>query len=248
MPARASRCSPAAAAIWGLATSPVFGLDRLTVQGAALTTEAAISSTIHVANGTNLVTLDTAILGAALEQLPTVASAEVSAGLPGSLTVRITERRPILAWSVGKRRFLVDVDGRVIAELSSGADLPRLDRHGDVVSGAAAGTAGTPVGQVADRRQAGRALAVGDRLNAVDLDAARRLGSLTAADLGSHAGSLSVRVNDKDGFVIAASKGGAAGPPYSASTPRHSGRRSSSRPRSGCSAACWRQARPGSAG
>ncbi len=201
----------AGVAVWGLATSPVFGLDTLKIEGTALTTDAAVTSTLRVADGTNLVTLDTAKLAAALERLPTIASASVEAGLPGTLVVRVTERRPILAWAVGQRRFLVDVDGQVIAEVPSRTPLPVVGADGSVIGpDAAAVGAGTTVAMVDDRRQTGRGIAVGDHLTSVDLDAARRLGSLTPADLGSSATRLTIRANDKDGFLVIGTGGRAA--------------------------------------
>lgn len=194
-----------AGAIWGLATSPVFGLDRLTIEGAGLTDPATVRATLDVPVGANLVTLDTTTLVTRLEKLPTVAEARVSADVSGDLHVALTERRPILAWQVAGHRYLVDVDGLVIAELPAGAALPRSDATSGT-AGATASAAAT-VGLLLDQRPRSRLLTVGDTVDAIDLDAARRLGSLVPADVGSEASGLRIRVTDADGFVVRPANG-----------------------------------------
>ncbi len=197
----------AALAIYGMASSPVFGLDRVATQGAALTDEAALRAALDVPAGTNLVTLDTAALAARLESLPTVRDASVTAALPGTLQVQLGERRPIVAWGVGDRRFLVDVDGRLIAEVAPGDELPRVAGDGTVVTrtsgGRSGAAAGDPLPMLVDGRAASASLRVGDRLGSVDLEAARRLGSLAPSDVGSTTNALVVSVDDENGFVVA---------------------------------------------
>jgi hypothetical protein len=99
--------------------------------------------------------------------------------------VTLEERRPVLIWQVGARRYLADADGSLFAML--GADPPP-------------GAAGLPV--VDDRRAASAGLSVGLRLDDVDLDAATRLASLVPADVGSSAVSLAVSVTDANGFTL----------------------------------------------
>jgi cell division septal protein FtsQ len=177
----------AVAAIYGLTSSPVFSLERLRIQGATLTSDVTVRAALGLgsAAGVNLVTLDTTTLAARLEELPTVARAEVSVGLPGTLLVTVTDRAAILVWAVGDRRLLVDVDGRIIDEL--GASDPLLDPT-------------LPV--IVDRRASAAALGLGGTLEPVDLDAARRLASLRPGDVGSAAPSLSVSIDDADGFLV----------------------------------------------
>lgn len=182
-----------AAAIYGLTSSPVFGLERLQVTGGTLTSEDAVRTALGLAadSRVNLVTLDTAALGTRLGQVPTVASADISVGLPGTLAVRVTDRTPILAWQVGDRRLLVDVDGRVIADRTAADPAPD-----------------PALPAVVDRRASAAALGVGSVLDPIDLDAARRLASLRPADIGSAAGSLAVSVDDTDGFTVVPGPGG----------------------------------------
>ena len=112
-------------------------------------------------------------------------SARVEVRLPGTLAVAIDERVPVMVWQVGDRRYLADADGTLFALMparppADAASLPVID----------------------DRRIAAISLDVGQRLDAVDLDAATRLASLVPADLGSAAVSLAVSVTDANGFVV----------------------------------------------
>lgn len=196
----------AAAALYGVVTSPVFGLERVRVEGAALTDEGAVRTRLGLAGGTNLVTLETAGLVSAIESLPTVRHADVTAGLPGTVRVTIVERLPILVWAAGERRFLVDVDGRVFDELGAAEPVPAVDPDGRLLPVAAA-AGGTPLPILSDTRASAVALRVGDILGPVELDAARRLGSLRPADVGSAATALRVVLDDKSGFILRPVKG-----------------------------------------
>ncbi|MEO5940108.1 MAG: FtsQ-type POTRA domain-containing protein [Candidatus Limnocylindrales bacterium] len=181
----------AAGAIYGLSSTPAFGFGRLEVSGAMLTAEAAIRSTVGLADGTNLVGLATEPIAARLRQLPSIRAVDVSVELPDALKVSIEERRAIIIWKVGERRFAVDGDGLIFAETT------------DDPAGA---TSGTPV--VSDERAASSGLAVAAVLDPVVLDAARRLGSLTPGQVGSHAAGVAVHVTDDRGFTLSSGKGG----------------------------------------
>jgi hypothetical protein len=176
-----------AAAIYGVANSTVFKVTRFEVEGASLTAVADVETALAGVRGENLFRLTTAPLEAAVGGLATVADASVLVRLPDTLAVRLQERVPILVWRVGERRYLVDTEGSLFAQLDDAAP---------------ATTADLPV--VEDRRSASVALSVGSRLDPVDLDAATRLGSLAPADVGSEASSLAVIVSDVSGFVVRA--------------------------------------------
>jgi hypothetical protein len=94
----------------------------------------------------------------------------------------------VLAWRRDQNVYLVDRDGRVVADATAGSGR------------AAAAAAGLPV--IADRRSSGPALAVGGQVDALDLDVATRLLSLVPADVGSAAPTLSVGVDDADGWTV----------------------------------------------
>jgi hypothetical protein len=180
----------AAGGIYGVAASPAFGLGPVIVRGVQLTNAAEVTARLGLAPGTNLFALSTEPLAARLRELPTVAVADVTIHLPDTLDVDVHEREPILVWGVGERRFLVDRDGVLFAELGpdsqDGATLPAMT----------------------DARAASAALGVGGRLDPLDLDAATRLGSIKPADVGSAAPRLAVSVTDENGFVVTAMPGG----------------------------------------
>jgi cell division protein FtsQ len=180
----------AAAAIYGVAASPAFGVGPVVVRGTQFTNAADVTARLAVAPGTNLFALSTEPLAARVRELPTVASADITVHLPDTLDVDVRERQPILVWAVGERRFLVDRDGVLFAEVmpdrEDAAALPAM----------------------ADARAASGALAVGGRLDPLDLDAATRLGSIKPGDVGSAAQHLAVSVTDANGFVVTAMPGG----------------------------------------
>jgi cell division protein FtsQ len=180
-----------AGAVYGLSATPAFGLGRLEVEGLTLTSETAIRETVGLPSGTNLVGLSTEPIVARLRELPSVRDAAVTVGLPDVLQVRVTERRPIVVWAVGERRFAVDDTGLLFADVTD-------DRTG--------ATRGTPV--LDDERAGSAGLAVASTLDPVDLDAATRLGSLTPSQVGSHAAALRVHVTDERGFTVSSGSGG----------------------------------------
>jgi hypothetical protein len=176
-----------AAAIYGLTASSAFGFANLRLTGLDYTDESAVRDRLPIAAGENLFGLRTEDLEAALRQLPTVVDAAVEVRLPDTVAVTLTEREAILVWRVGERRFLVDREGTLFTEV---ADPPPPGVRG--------------LRAMDDRRAASAGLAVGGRVDAVDLDAATRLGSLRPSDVGSVAGSFRVIINDEHGFVLAA--------------------------------------------
>jgi cell division protein FtsQ len=177
----------AGAAIYGAASSPVFGLSRVLVDGASFTPESEVRAALDVPAATNLFRLSTVEPTRRLLALPAVRGAEVVVSLPGTLRIRLVERTAILVWAVGERRFLVDRDGLLFADLGE-VDPARAD--------------GLPI--LTDSRATSAELTAGSALDPVILDAATRLGSLTPTDLGSEAPRLSVVLSDEHGFVVKA--------------------------------------------
>ncbi|HEY2916091.1 MAG TPA: FtsQ-type POTRA domain-containing protein, partial [Candidatus Limnocylindrales bacterium] len=107
-------------ALDGLTTAPAAAIQRIDVSPLSWTTRDALVHWLGVEPGVNAFALATGSLAARLEELPAVASADVSVHLPGTLDVRVTERQPILGWRVGDVTFLVDRDGMLFA-LAGGA-------------------------------------------------------------------------------------------------------------------------------
>ena len=176
-----------AAAVYGVGASSAFDVSDLHVEGAVFTDEDRVRSLLDDVRGENLFRMSTAPLAEAVRELPTVADARIRIALPRTLTVSLTEREPVLLWTVGERRYLADDRGVLLGLL------------GDVPPDAAAG-----LPQVIDRRAASPGLSVGARLDPVDVDAATRLASLTPAQLGSRYDQLRVVVTDAHGFELRA--------------------------------------------
>jgi hypothetical protein len=174
-----------AAAIYGLAASSAFGFERLRVEGATITDEAEVRDRLGLKTGTNLFEIATGPLEQRLLEIPAVAAAEVSVGLPDTVGVELHERRPIVVWRVGEDRWYVDESGLLFAP----APETPPDEVGEL-----------PV--ISDDRTASRGFSVGSKIDPVDLDVARRLAGLTPAQVGSAASGLSVGVSDENGFTI----------------------------------------------
>ncbi|HVL53906.1 MAG TPA: FtsQ-type POTRA domain-containing protein [Vitreimonas sp.] len=180
-----------AAAIYGVSASSAFAVAHVDLAGIRWSDEAEVRARLAAPAGANLFRVATEPLEARLRELPTVASASVTARLPGTLEVRVEERTPVLVWKVGERRYLVDGDGTLFAELPT-----RPGRDADTL----------PV--VEDRRRVSARLGVGAALDPVDRDAATRLASLRAVDVGSAAAGLAIEVTDIHGFVVRARPSG----------------------------------------
>jgi hypothetical protein len=174
-----------ACAVYGLTASSAFGFDRLSVDGAAITGEAEVRRQLGLKAGTNLFEIATEPLESRLLRIPAVAAADVSVRLPGTVAVEVRERRPILLWRVGDRRYYADEQGLLFAEAPE--TVPKSIG---------------PLPVIRDDRLASKGLAVGSTVDPIDLDVARRLASLTPAEVGSAATRLNVAVTDKNGFVV----------------------------------------------
>jgi hypothetical protein len=197
-PSRLPRFTPARAgallgiiaslgSVYGLAATTAFTYTRAEIPELRWTSRAAVEAAIGIPSGTNLFRITVAPLEERIAALPGVAEARVTVSLPDTLVVDITEREAIVAWAVGEGRFLVDVDGVLFA-----ASDP-----------AAVAIAGLPV--IDDTRAEAAVFSVGDRLDPVTIDAARRLGSLVPDDVDSVADRLLVTVSDSTGFVVGTS-------------------------------------------
>ena len=74
----------------------------------------------HIGSGTNLLLLSTSRVVDAAESLPWVRRARVARSLPGTVRVRIVERRPVFVLRQGSSRWLLDSSGYVIAPATHG--------------------------------------------------------------------------------------------------------------------------------
>lgn len=174
-----------AGAIYGLAATSAFSYARLDVRGTAAVDQATVRERLDLVEGQNLFQLATEPLAARLREIPAVADVEIRIGLPDTVAVVISERRPIAVWRVADRGFLVDESGVLFAEAGP-TPSPEV--------------AALPA--ITDARATSGALRITSILDPVDLDAAKRLASLEPAEVGSAATGLAVGVTDEHGFVL----------------------------------------------
>jgi cell division protein FtsQ len=177
-----------AGAMYGVGASAAFAYRSLEIEGDRYTSAAAVGELVAVEPGTNLFLVSADDIAERLATLPTIRSVDVSIVLPDTVRVGLVEREPVLVWRVGERSFLVDRGGILFGELAPDRD------------------AALPV--ILDDRVASRSYAVGTVLEAVDLDAATRLGSIRPDDVGSAASAFTLLVTDENGFVVRAESQG----------------------------------------
>jgi cell division protein FtsQ len=112
----AHRQAIAATARAGLTVKEIF------VEGRGETRPAEVLAVLDLKRGTPILTFDPAEAKAELENLPWIKSAEVERRLPGTVYVRLIERRPLALWQRHGRLALIDQDGDEIV----GADVARF--------------------------------------------------------------------------------------------------------------------------
>jgi len=177
-----------AAGVYWFVSTDRFRLDpdQVHLSGLVYTDEQTLRAAIGLADDAqpNVFRLKPAQMAEALRGLPSVATAEVDVTLPDKLDVTVHERAPLLIWRTTKAAFLVDVTGTLLATAPADSTLPA----------------------VVDQRASAADLAPGDRLDDVDLAAARLLLTVTPADVGSASTATGLYVNDADGWYMTASQ------------------------------------------
>jgi len=177
-----------------LTVAPQFALAdaKVSIAGAHFTDTSLVRTTMGLPEGStpNLFRLRTQDMRAALEELPPVLSAEVSATLPDRLSVVLLERSPIFVWRAAAAPWLADVTGMLFAQPSPGSN-----------------SAETALPVISDERSGQPAIQAGTRLDALDLETARLLGAVTPDLLGSAAHALALSIDDTDGWVLTADIG-----------------------------------------
>jgi cell division protein FtsQ len=109
-----------------------LGVDQVALSGQRFTSDADIFDAVDLRNARSLLTFDGTAARARIEELPWIETASINRVFPGSLDVRVTERRPLALWVRGERQFLIDDTGRVLSGVKPGAQvgLPRVAGEG----------------------------------------------------------------------------------------------------------------------
>jgi len=100
-------------------------LREVYVTGRERTPRAAILAALDATEGSPLLRFDPAAAGRRLEAIGWVRSAVVERRFPGTVLVRLDERRPIARWQSGGVSRVIDHDGVVIKGVAA-ADFPTL--------------------------------------------------------------------------------------------------------------------------
>ncbi|MGH2753702.1 MAG: cell division protein FtsQ/DivIB [Actinomycetota bacterium] len=125
-------------AIWVMFWSPVLDLREVRVLGARYTeTEDIVSAAGLDRSGRNILLLSTSDIAEDVERLPWIHEAKVDRMLPGTVRVRVEERRPALTLSLESSRWTIDLHGNVLQEGVVDRKLPVLAgvEVGDLESG-----------------------------------------------------------------------------------------------------------------
>ncbi len=151
-----ARVQQAAGALAALGRGPGLAVQEIRVEGREYTPREALLAAVGIVPGEPILDFDPQAAKARLEEVAWVASAHVERRLPGTILVRIEERRAFAIWQRDGRFFVIDREGRVMAT-------ERIDAFGPLplVVGAGAERAAAPMidllrgaPEVADRVQA----------------------------------------------------------------------------------------------
>jgi cell division protein FtsQ len=131
-------------ALWAAFWSPLLDVRAVEVLGGRHTTSRHIAAAADL-EGDNLLLLSTAEVARRVASLPWVRRAQVERMLPGTVRVRVRERRPAVVLAARGRHWTLDPRGRVLMAGRARPGLPELlgtaaerVRPGQVVASAAA--------------------------------------------------------------------------------------------------------------
>jgi len=102
------------AVIDALADPLGLAIETIDVQGYSETSEIDILQTLWMSGSRSLPSLDVEAARRAIEAMPWVESASVEKQYPGTVRVRLDERKPFALWQRDKDLWIVDRDGREI--------------------------------------------------------------------------------------------------------------------------------------
>ena len=113
-----------AGATWAAFWSPLLSVRDVKLTGATHTTAAEVAAAAGLGPEDNLLLLSAGEVVDAARSLPWVADAEVERRLPGTVKVKVVERKPALVLSLSTARWTIDAHGHVLATGQSEPGLP----------------------------------------------------------------------------------------------------------------------------
>lgn len=111
---------------WGIFFSPLLGVRNVHVTGTRHVSDADIMDVTGLGPRDNLLLLSTGRVAQKVETLPWVKSAAVDRKLPGTVRVRVVERRPAMVLSLGPASWTVDAAANVLTAGRTSKQLPVL--------------------------------------------------------------------------------------------------------------------------
>jgi cell division septal protein FtsQ len=183
----------AVAGLVALLNGPWLRVSAVSWSGGTYTRGEVVEEVLAETRGRSVLGVDTRDLEASIEEVPSVAAAEVTTSLTGQIDASVTEREVAVVWHTDRARFLAASDGTVFAALLPDGEVP--DGLDDVPT-------------VRDERATTRLMTVGDRIPEELLAATMRLVAIDPAVLGSTASALAVRLDDEFGFRLVAAEEG----------------------------------------
>ena len=177
----------AGAAYW-MATSDTFTLEEAAVSGELRYTDGpALLAAASLDRPRNVLGLDTGEARTRMLEFVSVADARVRVTLPNRVEVSVDEREPVFALRRDGDNLLVDERGAILASV------------GDTE----AESLGVPIVRD-DRTQWALDTPIGATVDAIDLAAIVQLAATDPAAIGSSATSLTIAVDDQNGYVMTA--------------------------------------------
>lgn len=148
------------ALIWIAFWSPLLNVGEVVVVGGRNVDSADVATAAGLDSQDNLLLVSPADVAAKVEDLPWVRAAKVDRKLPGTVRVRIQERRPAVVLSVSGEQWTLDRRGNVLTEGAASDGLPAL---AGMAPGAVAPGSSIGAPEVQDALAAWRSLSRGIR-------------------------------------------------------------------------------------
>lgn len=134
---RAAAATAVALTAWAAFWSPLLEVRAVRVVGGRHTTSQEVARAAGLDLGDNLLLVSTSAIAERAATLPWVRDARVDRKLPGTVVVRVKERRPALVLATPRGSFTIDARGRVLARGRRLSGLPVLHESSgeDVTAG-----------------------------------------------------------------------------------------------------------------
>ena len=207
------------AVLYWLLTDEAFTVteERVAFDGLVHADEAEVRERLtDIERGPNVFRVQASDIVSELSTLTEVDAAAARVTLPANVSVSLDERDPVFIWSDGQHAWLVDEEGMLFApadvvdeDADPDDDTAELDDTAvSVDQRAAEEAARAQLPRVEDARIPETPPTVGTYLKPVDLLAMRQLLALDGDTLGPRATELTLRVDDRDGYVLASADRG----------------------------------------